>query len=228
MTATTEVGLYNLALSLTGAKAKVATTTEASREAEACYLWYSDVRDLVLNAAPWDSIKSVRKLELVAERDTEEDWEDYDPPEGMTYAYALPSDYLRARYLSTFERFTLGQDHSNVKRLFTNVENAVLVYSRTQTSITLWEQPLKMAIVHGLAAYIARPLTGKADLATNLLQAANDILSAAKTEMANSGEMQFESIPDWIAARGYSGSAPSTRFIFPSGSLLSLTSAGLT
>lgn len=228
MTATTEVGLYNLALSLAGAKASVVTTTETSREAQQCALWYSEVRDLVLNAAPWPSLKSSYKLELVMERDTAEDWENYDPPEGMLYAYALPSNFLRARYLSTFERFTLGQDQSNVKRIFSNAANAVLVYSRTQTDITKWEQVVKMAIVHGLAAYIARPLTGKADLAANLIQAANDMLMAAKLEMANSEEAQFESTPDWIAARGYVGNAPSTRFVFPAGPLLTYTSAGLT
>ena len=228
MTATTEVQLYNLALSAAGARASVASISETSREAQLCALWYSEVRDLVLRAAPWPSTRAASRLNLIAERDLDEDWEDYDPPEGMVYGYDLPSTLLRPRYLQTYERFVLGQDQQNTKRLFTNAETAILVYTRTQTDITKWEHPLKLAIVDALAAYICRPLTGKADFAQSLVERANFIILQAQTEAANQDESRLESTPSWIAARGYSGDTNDTRYVYPSGPLLTLTGAPTT
>ena len=228
MTATTEVGLYNLALSLIGSRADVASTIEASREAETCLLWYDDVRNRILHAAPWPSATVVARLDLDLERDTNSDWTEADPAPGWRYGYLTPSDMLRPQYMSSFGRFVEGLDQSsNKKRIFSDVEDAVLVYTKDQTTITVWDHALKMSIVHALAAYIAIPLTGKLQRARDVLEQANGMVVEARLASANSQEGQLESMPEWITARGYSYT-PLSRYVYPFGPLLTLTGAPTT
>src|SRR5690606_39709181 len=86
------VTLYNLALSVAGITSGVDSPSEASPEAEQCRLWFEPVRNLILRAAFWPSVKGVKRLGLLATRDTDQDWTSSDPFPGWLYAYALPSD----------------------------------------------------------------------------------------------------------------------------------------
>lgn len=221
---TTEVGLYNLALSLIGSTVSVASTTEASKEAETCLLWYAEARNRVLAAAPWPSALGTARLELDVERETSEDWTDAAPLPGWAYSYVLPTDILRPRYISNYSRFQLYNDVNGQNRLATDWEDPVLVYTKL-VDIDKWDHLLKMAVVHALSAYIVMPLTGKLQRAGVVIQQANDMILEARTTNANQEEQQLESMPDWITARGYGGYAPQTRYVYPNGPLLTATAA---
>lgn len=216
-----EVDVYNMALSAIGARSRVSAVDEASEEAETAKLWYATVRDSVLEAANWPSTTSFSRLALDTERDFDEDWVLTDPEPDFRYAYSLPTDMLRPRSLSTWERFTLGLVNGQ-RRLMTNTENAILVYTARQTLIDAWDASLKMAIVYALAAFISIPITGKVGRAQYNLGLANSLILEARVRAANDKVNSFESIPDWIAARGYSGAVSPTRYAYPSGELLSL------
>jgi hypothetical protein len=56
-----------------------------------------------------------------------------------------------------------------------------------------------------------------------LAEKANDIVLNARANSANSQNEMHESVPDWIAARGYDFT-PRSQFYYPQGSLLSLSS----
>lgn len=228
MSATTEVALYNLALSLAGSSVTVVSTTETSREAQLCKLWFDDVRDAVLSAAQWQSTKKVLMLEQDEERDTADDWQNYDPFPGYLYSYVLPSDMLYPWRLATWDRFELGVDQNNARRLFTDREDAVLIYARQETTITTWEHALKMAIVHALSAYICGPLTGKIQRMQLLLSWANDAIQQARLATGNTQDLQVETDPSWIQARGANLTLGQTRYFYPYGQLLTLTGAPVT
>lgn len=220
---TAVVDIYNLALSACGTKARVAAVNEVSREAETCTLWYPHVRRLLLAAANWPSTLSVARLAMTVERDVDEDWVATDPTPGWRFAYSAPNDMLRPRHLSDFSRFIMTTNSLNANVISAQMEDAVLAYTKDQPNPDRWDPELQMAIVYALAAYICLPLHGKNDRARLVKEEANLLIMNARVTAANSGENSYESIPDWIAARGSAFSSPTTRYHYPFGQMLTVT-----
>ena len=213
--ATDEVGMYNLALSVVGSESSVASPTEESREAEICKLWYLSVVESVLRAAKWPSARALRRLALLQERDFDIDWVKTDPEPPWQFAYAYPADMLRPRQLTSWGRFITGLT-DDTQSIMTNAEDAILVYTKRQLTVTAWDSNLKLAIAYTLGAYIAQPLSGKRAKANDALAIANQLIVEAQVSAANQDMEQFESVPTWLLERGVS-TAFSTRFIFPDG-----------
>lgn len=219
-----EVQIYNRALNAIGDKDNVAAVDEASRQAEVCNLWFGVVRDKVLAAAPWPVARSFHRLALLKERDDTLEWASDDPEPGFRFAYAAPSDMIRPRYLTTFERFSLSLYNDGIEdalAIMANVETPILAYTKRQTTPGLWDIDLEMAITYALAAYISMPLHGKSARAKQALDQANALILDARIQQANSDDNQFDSVPDWIQARGFSGSSPLSRFLYPFGPMIS-------
>lgn len=219
---TSEVQIFNLACEAVGTRSDISATTEKSREAETCRLWFGPIRDLVLAAAPWSVATGYSRLALLATRDDTMQWVSTDPAPGYMFAYGAPSNMIRPRFLSDYSRFIPGT-YGSAKALMTQTESALLVYTRDDIVPALWEADLAMAIVMGLAAAISMPLHGKAVRAKNAEEKANTLILQARTNDANQQENQLDTIPDWIAARGSSFTNPSSRFFYPYGPLISVT-----
>lgn len=216
-----EVSIYNVALNAIGARSNLSSTTENSRDAEVCRLWYPIIRDQILCAAPWPSCEASKRLALLSERDLSADWVSTDPSPGYKYKYSCPSDMLRPRYLADFSPFRISAHSGSVRALNTNRDEAVLTYTQRNYTVAGWESPLQMAVAYGLAANIAMPLTGKAQRANFLIQQANDLINTARLEAANQIFEPIETVPDWISARGYSNPT-NVVYSYPVGSLLAI------
>lgn len=219
--ATDEVGIYNQAVSFVGSDSTVASTDEVSREAEVCSLWYDSVVQKTLRAAPWPSARKVIRLALLAERDFTEEWTSADPEPNWKYAYSYPSDLIRPRYLHGYGRFTTGLT-DGTRSILTDVEDAILIYTSRQKSVLSWENDLQLAITYALAAHICMPLSGKLEKTSLAIQLANQLILDARMTAANQDTDRLDSIPDWIAARGF-GNAQSSKFIFPDGPTFSVS-----
>ena len=217
--------IFNLALSLIGERSSVASPTETSRQAEVCNLWYETARDTVLHAAPWSVTRSIQRLSVLSERDWNEEWVAGNPSPEYSFAYALPDDFLRARNLYGFQRFTIGlrQNGASKQRVLqSHVEDAILVYTSKQDLIPFWDPSLKMAVVWSLAAHICMGLTGKGARMANAVDRSNRLILEARVNDANQNSDRYDSLPDWIAARGVTPS--SDRYVFPVGEMLSMQS----
>lgn len=204
-----KVELFNLALSACGADLGVSAPDEQSREADLCRLWYSTVLDMVISTAAWPSVRAYSRLALLTERDPDALWLPADPDPQWRYAYAVPSDLLHPYHLSTFERF----EYSSA-RISANAEQPILYYNRRVDDPALWDQGLRDALIHMLAAKIARPLTGKSTIVQQNFELAQIAVQNAQGLAANSQEMPTESMPDWLQARGTTLLAPD-KFIYP-------------
>lgn len=226
MAADDVTSIYNLALNAVGARSNVASRTENSREAQVCELWYTVVRDTVFAAAPWPELTRLAYLTLLDTRDEEAAWANTNARPGFAYSYQMPADAIRPQYLTNFDRFLLTSYPEGKFALDTNTQDAILAYTTRDLAPSLWPAQLKMAMVYGLASHICLPLTGKPGRAKQLVDQANLILTAARETSANSSNETFDYVPDWIAARGFSGNTVSDRFIYPVGSLLTV-SAGV-
>lgn len=216
-----EVSLYNLALSAAGTRARISSPAENSREAEICRLWFEPVRRQVLRAAPWGSARAMARLALKTER-TEEIWAAGMPNPAYRFAYGLPVGYLQARYLYGYARFELSLIATNEMALMTEVENAILYYTMDQKEISLWDPDLYLAISQALGAYISQPLNGKSASAARAQQQANGLIYSAREAAANESFEPIETVPDWISIRGSAFSAPSSRYIYPSGPIVAV------
>lgn len=221
--ANTKLDVFNLAMFQCGTRNDIAQVNEQSREAEVCRFLYDKVRDHVLRAAYWSCAKKHKRLALLATRDTTLDWVEADPEPGYLFTYAAPDDFLFPRYLTTFERFTPGVT-GDAHVIYSNVEEAVLAYTFRQENVALWDPNLFMAMGHALAAYACMPLNGKPSRAQFNAQQANNLILEARVANANSEDNQLDSIPPWIAARGYSGPQSVGRFYFPFGPLINASS----
>lgn len=221
MAISSEVQIYNLALNAIGERNNISLPTEQSRPAEVCRLWYSPVRDQVLSAAPWPEATKIAYLALLAQQDDDATWLETEPRTGYQYVYALPSDMLRPRYMSDFSRF-LFSSYNGQRAVHSNTQNAILAYTSRLENVALWDSALQMAIVYGLAANICMPLSGKPARAQALANRANELITTARVDAANSNNEYYESIPDWITARGFNTTSPQ-RYFHPYGSMLALT-----
>lgn len=220
MTISSEVQVYNLALNAIGERSNISSPTEQSRPAEVCHLWYNPVRDQILAAAPWPEATKIAYPALLAEADDDDAWLATEPRQGYAYVYALPSDALRPRYMSDFSPF-LFTSYGDQRALHSNTKDAILAYTSRLENIALWDSELQMAIVYALAANICMPITGKPSRAKMLADKANELIMNARVSAANMSNESYESIPDWITARGFNQQT-STRYFHPYGSLLSV------
>lgn len=210
-----EVGIYNMALSALGTRSAVAATNEGSPEANACSTWYEPVRDQVFRAAPWPSLAGVARLAVKAERDESAGWVSTDPEPGWRFSYLQPSDMIRPRSLADYSRFKIGLSADNTKILLTNGEQAILNYTRQVKFVNLWDVDLQQAVAFTLAAHIAKKITGNVGDMSAMFSLATEKVATARENSANEGNFFLETIPEWIAARGYGGTAPVPRYIFP-------------
>jgi hypothetical protein len=211
---TNTVDIWNMALSTVGSTNTVSTELENTPQANLCRLWYAQARRVVLKAASWPSATRTVALAVVSERDFSQAFATGDPQPPWRFAYSEPSDLLAPRYLSTFRQFARGFIGSQ-SCLFTNDEDALLTYTFDQTEAGRWDAGLRDAVISYLAARIAPGITGKANARRELLSDAYSIIQTHQTDLANEQDVQFISLPEAIAARGYSGSPQQTRFFYP-------------
>jgi hypothetical protein len=221
--ATDIVEIYNLALDAVGSRNRVSLPTEQSREAEACQLWFPNIRDQILASTSWPEATKMERLALLSEHNEDGIWTQGSPAPTHLQAYALPTDCLRPQYISSGYQFTIQAYGDEQRALMTSGGSPILVYTFRHTKPAFWSHELVMAVVYGVAAAICVPLTGKTSRAKSLLDQANGSIIAARETAANMNNERFEFVPDWIAARGYSGSVSDSRFVYPFGSLLSVS-----
>lgn len=215
---TTVLGIYNAAISAARGKGRLATLTDNTRERTECDIWYDQVRTQVLEAAYWPSARKLERLTTTLDtRDFTVDWVNSDPEPQFTYAYQLPTDYLRAWHLVNYEQFILSWRTDKVV-LHSNIEEPVLVYAFDQTDPAKWTPGLRMAVVYALAAAISGPLKGENSLVQINYQLANEQILAARANVAGLLSDQKEVIPPALSARGYT-LAEETRYFYPYGDL---------
>jgi len=211
-----QVTLYNQALSLAGSKSSVSSLTENSREVEVCNLWYDEARRSVLSAAFWPSARKFQALAVLKERDFNSTWTEGDPSPPFKFAYALPSEMLRPRYIDNFARFSVDLLSPTSRALMSDQEDALLYFTLDQKNIALWDAQLYTAVVHLLAHRIQMPLHAKERRAQMLFSLATEIILEARATTANELQnMQIEVLPEWIQVRGYGGGARTWRYVYP-------------
>jgi hypothetical protein len=166
-----EVDVCNLALSHIGDEANVSAIDPAdgSVQAEHCSRFYPIARDAMLEAHAW---KFNTKRETLAE------FESNPQEEIWAYAYALPNLCLRPlRVLfpeATDDRdaqdFEVEADEDGALVLYTNVEDAELVFLTQVTDTAKFSPAFVIALSYLLAHFLAGPITKDLKLKAGMYQ----------------------------------------------------------
>jgi len=203
------VNVYNLALSACGADTSISSPTERSREADLCQTWYPFIRDLAASGAPWPSVRAYARLALLTERDRADPWLSSDPAPTWKYGYSKPENLLHPYHLATFDRFDFLQG-----QIMTDNKEPILHYNRREEDPSKWDHGYFTAVVHLLAARIARPLTGTARVVQENFEIAETQRMSVLSAFVNGVDTQVDALPDWLQARGTDIATP-VKFIYP-------------
>jgi hypothetical protein len=89
--------------------------------------------------------------------------------------------------------------------ILTNVQNAIIEYTRNDTTPDSWEGSFVTAIHTALSGVLAPALTGDKTLARDKIGLANDMILQARVADANEGLTVNDHVPDWLRVRGVGG-----------------------
>ena len=166
------VNMCNSALNLIGAST-ISALTEDTKNARLCNQRYEPVRNRVFRGHNWNCL--IKRVEL-AQNSTA-------PVVEYTYAYALPSDFLRVLKIHNGTTDSIASDLDykvEGKNIITNQTTVYLVYVSLDEDPNNYDAYLREAISHQLAADLAYPITNNATLAKNYLINADERLREAR------------------------------------------------
>lgn len=219
--------LCNRALSTIGAREYINDLQEGSPAARACQLWYDTTRTSLLRAAPWAFARRQVPLSLIGT--LAEGTSPYPflykyiyPGDCIKLRYILPPPVLPGTYVppqvgvgpvgpwaggpSRTNRFLVAADVNSggeqTKVVISNVQYANAVYTMDVTDTTMFDALFDSALVAALAALLVVPLSGDRSLINTLNSSAESAIRQARAADGNESITQFNSVPDWIEARG--------------------------
>ena len=166
------VNICNSALNLIGAST-ISALTEDTKNARLCNQRYEPVRNRVFRGHNWNCL--IKRIELARNSTA--------PVMEYTYAYALPSDFLRVMKIhnGTTDSIAADLDYKvEGKNIVTNQTTVYLVYVALDTDPNNYDAYLREAISHQLAADLAYAITNNATLANNYLTRADERLREAR------------------------------------------------
>lgn len=193
--------ICNLAISHLGVGKPIADLTDRSEEARACSTFYEVDRDLVLERIDWPFAAKYGTLTVV-EEDPNDDW---------AYSYVYPTDCLKMRRILSGQRqdtddsripFELAHDDDDVRRVFTDEEDAVAKYTKRVTATDYFSMSFIEALSWKIAASIAPRLAGaKAGAQATALQMYEATLNRAAVHAGNESPLERQAESEFIRGR---------------------------
>ena len=218
MNTSTQVKIYNMALSAIGVSKQVASVSEGSLQSLTLNNFWEIARDQCLEDFPWGFAMRYVALQLLTI--TTPQW---------LFTYGYPTDCLQARlviptepatgvvvpgYLSAPNYNFWGMMHSRRRIPFSIVENeangglgiatnlpdATLAYTARITTITLWSPAFVNALALMLGSYVIAPLSANPKYAATIAQAYKEAILKAGSLSMNEGPEQPEPESEFIKA----------------------------
>lgn len=196
---TSQVEIYNMALSNIGISETVASLDERSKARATCSRFWDIARDSVLADFPWPF---ATKYATLADLGT--------PPTNWLYRYQYPTDCLRAMYLTLpgvrrppidlqpkYE--TAYGDGGQV--IFSDTPNAELVYIVRVLDEVRFPPLFVTALAWKLASLIAMPMTAQRTIAESASMAYSGAAQIAWAAADNESTDDLSIPPEYITAR---------------------------
>jgi len=195
-----KVAICNLALANIGSTASIQDLdSENSTEAFYARQHYDVSRQAVLVDFDWGFTTKIDALALSGDATVPSDW---------TYAYAYPSDCLRARDIYDSDtsnnplKFSIGINKTlDTKLIFTDQASAYLRYTANIENTTLFSPAFITALSWRLSLDISPALHGDPEITSNAQQMYRFMVGRAATVDANEGQAAEPREADWITGR---------------------------
>lgn len=203
MAAITNLTIANMALSHIGAKVKLTafpTSSSTGIVNESVFLWYDLSRRQALEAYDWSFAR--RRSPILTDHAK-------DPQEGIWgYRYALPTDHLKVRRIqnptnvgSNAVPYEIDIASDDTKSLETSVDDAIIVYTFDQTTVTLFSDFFTETLSHLMASNIAMPITRKRSLKADHINLYRQLLSIASAHDGNEMVDEAPRDAEWVRLR---------------------------
>lgn len=198
--ASSEVQICNMALGHVGISIFIDSLSEQSQQATVCNLFYEPCRDMALADFDWNF---ARRRVALADLGT--------PPTNWLYRYALPADCLAVRYLvvpgsrepRANQRIPYEiAEEGEVRVLYTDQEEAELVYTRRVENPNLFSAQFVKALAQLLASEIAIPLSAVQGLGDRAFKMYRQLKSEAETASLNEHQEGLEADCEFLTGRG--------------------------
>lgn len=193
-----QVDIYNLALSHVGDKANVASLVENSLQAQLCNRFYPNCLRKILSAHPWSFAKTRASLNGVTS-DLAEVWD---------YKYSAPN--LLVTPLAVFDAASRDDNDRWAYSLegayvFTNASSASMLYVFYQDNTGVYSASFEEALSRILASRLAGPIIKGAmgrQERDGQYKAYLYELGIAKAEDSNKSNHEVAYVPSSVSARG--------------------------
>ena len=166
------IDICNSALNLLGAST-ISALTEDTKNARICNQRFENVRNRIFRSHPWNCL--IKRVQL-AQNSTA-------PVIEYTYAYALPSDFLRVLKIHNGTTDSVASDMPykvEGKNIITDEATVYLVYVSKDTDPNNYDSYLYEVLAYQLAADMAYSITNNATLSKNLLVDADEKLRESR------------------------------------------------
>lgn len=193
-----KVDICNLALSHIGARS-ITSLDESTEQARQCSLLFETCRDSVLRAHEWNFATRIKPLAQIANEEAV----------GWTFVYQYPTKCLYIRRLFTEatvksakpDEFKQVIASGNTRAIAANIEGAYIEYTEQVVDPAAYDTAFVEALSYKLAAELAQPLTGKAELSTAMLSVYRAMIEDAKRANASEGYEEPVKSSDYVDAR---------------------------
>lgn len=216
--------ISNRALQLIGARTTVSTAELAgntSNEAIQLNLALTPIQNWCHGLANWNFARKTSALPAAAKGPPTVGpgaWSNSLPPPPWLYEFALPTDFIRALYITDNttaspaagwlgepKRFVIATDSIAAVQqqvLLTNISAGALTYCSFVTDPTLWPWYFERLMVYALARTICLSLTGDLRIFKDLSESLEQQVSISTQINTIEGLAVQDTTPEWIQALG--------------------------
>lgn len=192
------IDICNMALAHLGETPNLSSIDppEGSAHAESCARFYPIARDVALEAINWPfAMTRVLVAELAPTN----------PASGWLFAYALPAGYVKAVGVVQPGVMDDEQDSSlfivEGQALYTNAEQATLIYLQRMTDTTKWSASFGVAVSWLLASYLAGAVCEDKSVKNWAYEMYREELGRSAQTIANASQTVMHHTPHWIRDR---------------------------
>lgn len=221
---TTLVDIANRALQLLGTRSIVASLGEQSNEAVQMNLCLTPIQNWCFGLANWNFARTTAALTIAKGPPPTGpgNWSTTYPPPPWLYEYTLPTNFIRALYMTNNatanltasaapgwvgdpKRFAIASDTvTGVQQpvLLTNESVCYLIYTAFVTDPTQWPWYFERLVVDALAVTVCMALTGNQKLLMELAQTLEQQINISTQANAVEGLIIADTTPEWNQALG--------------------------
>ncbi len=189
--------IFNIALNILGVSTPLENANSTDSRAILLNNYYFLAKDYVLKDFDWNFASTFKVLSLV---------ENFDLTSKYKYCYDYPNDCVCARDIFEkgdyrLQKFSIGSLSNGDKAIYTNVEHAVLRYTRRVDKEIYFSCEFSMALAFYLASLTSNVLVGSIQKGEAAYKKYSEILKHAKVLNAGEGIEEIYDENTYLDAR---------------------------